>query len=244
MDGMPIGRNHFCKGEKMDGNKSAIDLQDYYTRYIDIVQKVIKTPAAFYREMPKFGGLVEPLIFMVAMGVLAGLIRAVLGIVGIGMAGAFLMALASIVIVPIFVAIFGFIGAGVLFFIWKLMGSQEPFEVAFRCFAYATAIFPITSVLNVIPYIGPIIGLLWMTYLLVNASTEVHGIQPKLSWIVFGAICAVFAVTSISSQIAARRMAKRIQTFQHQMGQMDKMSPEEAGKAVGEFLKGMQKGAK
>ena len=39
-------------------------------------------------------------------------------------------------------------------------------------------------------------------------------------------------------------MAGRLETLQHQMGQMDKMSPEEAGKAVGEFLKGMQKGAK
>ena len=86
----------------MGENKSAIDLQDYYTRCIDIVQRVIKTPAAFYREMPKFGGLVEPLIFMVAMGVLAGLIHAVLGIVGIGMAKSFLMALASIILVRVY----------------------------------------------------------------------------------------------------------------------------------------------
>jgi len=57
----------FVRGEN-GRNKSAIDLQDYYTRCIDIVQRVIKTPAAFYREMPKFGGLVEPLIFMVANG--------------------------------------------------------------------------------------------------------------------------------------------------------------------------------
>jgi hypothetical protein len=215
---MPIGRNHLFKGEKMHENKLGIDMQGYYTRYIDIVQKVVKTPAAFYHDMPKLGGLVEPLIFMIAMGMVAGIVRAVLGIVGIGMAASFLAALVSIVIVPIFVAIFGFIGAGILFFIWKLMGSQEPYEVAFRCLAYAAAITPITAVLNVIPYIGPIIGLLWMTYLLVNASTEVHHIQPRLAWIVFGVICAIFAVASVNSQFAARKMASRLETLQHQIG--------------------------
>jgi hypothetical protein len=241
---MPISRNPFSKEKKMDGNKCAVDVKGCYLKYLEIIQKVIKDPAAFYREMPRSGGLVEPLVFLVVMGVLAGLVRAVLGVVGIGMAGSFMLAMASIVIVPIFGAIFGFIGAGVLFIIWKMMGSEEPYETAFRCLAYATAIAPINAALNTIPYIGPIIGLLWMTYLLVNASTEVHHVQPKLAWIVFGAICVLFAISSISSQIAARRVAARLETLQQKMGQIDKMSPEEAGKAVGEFLKGVQEGTK
>ncbi|MGV8075180.1 MAG: YIP1 family protein [Syntrophobacteraceae bacterium] len=221
----------------MDENKVAVD----YKKYIDIVQKVITAPVSFYRDMAKSGGLVEPLIFAIVMGVVAGLIQAVLAIVGIGMAVSFLTALASIVLVPIFVAIFGFIGAGILFVIWKLMGSQESFEVSFRCLAYAAAITPITAFLNAIPYIGPIIGLLWMTYLLVNASTEVHQIQPKLAWIVFGFICAVFALGSISSQMAARKMTTELDEFKRQTEQLEQMNPEDAGKAVGEFLKGMQK---
>ena len=228
----------------MDENKSAVDVQGCYLKYIEIIQKVIKDPAAFYREMPRSGGIVEPLIFLVVMGVLAGLVRAVLGVVGIGMVGSFLLATASIVMVPIFAAVFGFIGAGILFIIWKMMGSEEPYETAFRCLAYAAAIVPINAVLNVVPYIGPIVGLLWMTYLLVNASTEVYRVQPKLAWIVFGAICAILAISSISSQIAARRMAIRLDTLQQRMGHIDKMSPEEAGKAVGEFLKGVQEGTK
>jgi hypothetical protein len=222
----------------MNRNRTSIDIEGYYRLFFEIVQKVIKDPAAFYRDMPRSGGLVEPLIFMVSMGVVAGIVRAVLGIVGFGIVASFFMALASIIIVPIAIAIFGFIGAGILFGIWKVMGSEEPYEVAFRCLAYATAISPVTAIINILPYIGPIIGLIWMTYLLVNASTEVHRIQPKLAWIVFGAICAILAITSINSQLAARRLASKLNTLQN----IEKMKPEEAGQAMGEFLKGLQKG--
>ncbi len=181
----------------MDGNETSIDMQRYCRLFIEIVQKVIKDPIAFYRDMPRSGGFVEPLIFMVSMGVVAGIVRAVPGIVGIGLGTSFLMALASIIIVPVFVAAFGFIGAGILFLIWNVMRSHEPYEVAFRCLAYAAAITPIVVILHAVPYIGSIIGLVWTTYLLVNASTEVNHIQPKLAWIVFGSICVVFALASI-----------------------------------------------
>lgn len=227
----------------MNDKKLGIDIQGYCTNYFDIIQKVIKTPALFYREMPKSGGLSDPLIFMVAMGILAGLIRAILGVAGFGITRSLMMALGSIIIVPIFVAVFGFIGAGVLFIIWKLMGSQEPYETAFRCLAYAGAISPITGVLNAVPYLGAVLGLLWMTYILVNASTEVYHIQARLSWIVFGTICAILSITSIRSQITARNMAERYGALRNQMGQIDKMKPEEAGKAMGEFMKGFQKGS-
>ena len=228
----------------MEEKTSGVDLQGYSARYIEIVQKVIMAPGAFYREMPLEGGLVDPIIFMAVMGALAGVLRAVLGVFGLGIAGSFAAALLSIIIVPVFSVIFGFIGAGVLFVIWKAMGSRHSFEVSFRCIAYATAISPVTAVFNVIPYIGAVLGLLWMTYILVNASTEVHRIAPKLAWIVFGAICAVFSITSISAQMTARNMQRRLGALQNQMGQINQMDPEQAGKALGEFMKGVQKGSK
>jgi hypothetical protein len=173
------------------------------------------------------------------MGVLAGIVRAILGILGIGLDTSFFMALASIIIVPVFVAAFGFIGAGILFLIWNVMRSQQPYEVAFRCLAYTAAITPIAAIFHAIPYIGSIVGLVWTTYLLVNASTEVHHIQPRLAWIVFGVVCMVLALTSISSQLAARSLANRLDTMQQEMRQIDKMNPGETGQAMGEFLKGL-----
>lgn len=116
--------------------------------------KVLTAPAAFFREMPKTGGFVEPLVFAVVMGVIAGLIQSVISILGLNVAAGMATGVASIVIMPIMIAIVGFVGAAILFVIWKLMGSQESYETAYRCGAYISAFAPIAAVLSIIPYLG------------------------------------------------------------------------------------------
>lgn len=227
----------------MNNRSSGGSAQDYVTLFMNTMVQVITNPVDFFRSMPKEGGYVEPLVFMVVMGVMAGIVRSIFSLFGVGFVGTSIMAIASIVFVPIFVAIFGFVGAAILYVIWKLLGSEESFEVAYRCGAYAAAITPITALVNPIPYIGPIIGILWMTYLMVIASVEVHNIQVKTAWIVFGILCAVFVLGSVSSQMAARNLTTKMDRLQKQLGTTEDMTPEEAGKKVGEFLKGMQEGA-
>jgi len=211
------------------------------TAILNTMVEVIRNPVGFFRRMPKSGGFVEPLIFMVSMGVAAGVIQAILAILGLGFAGSFLMALTSIIIVPIMVTIFGFVGAAILFVIWKIMGSQQSFETAYRCGAYSGGIVPVTTVLGIIPYLGPILGLVWGTYLIVVASVEVHNVAAKTAWIVFGAIAALFALISIGSQFAARRVTSGLSKWEQEMGKTGEMTPEETGRAMGEFLKGLEK---
>lgn len=214
---------------------------------IDTIKKtaidVITNPAGFFRNMPLAGGFVEPLIFIVAMGVISGLIQAVLAIVGLGMQVSFLMALASILIVPIVVAVFGFIGAGIFFVVWKLLGSGQSYEAAYRCVAYAAAVTPITTLLGVIPYLGAMIGLLWMMFLMVTASQEVHKINSRKAWVAFGIIFGLFILLNLNSQRVARNAQKQMEDFNKQMQQMENMTPEEAGKAMGEFFKGFNQGS-
>ena len=100
---------------------------------IEIAKKVIMAPAEFYRGMPKVGGFVDPLIFAVALGVVSGVIQAVLGLCHLGMRLTLGAAVMQIIMMPVFVAIGSFIGAAILFVIWKLMGSGESFETAYRC---------------------------------------------------------------------------------------------------------------
>ena len=211
------------------------------TAILNTMVKVITNPVGFFQGMPKTGGFVEPLIFMISIGVVAGIIQVILAFVGLGFAVSFSEAIASVIIVPIFAGIFGFVSAGILFIIWKIMGSQQSFETAYRCSAYAGGIVPITTVLGVIPFLGPILGLVWMTYLLVVASVEVHNLNQKTSWIVFGAICAVFTLLSISSQFAVRRVTNEMSKWENYMENKEDITHEEAGQAMGEFLKGLQK---
>lgn len=199
---------------------------------------VITGPADFFRGLPKSGGYLRPLLFIVVLSAVSGLLGALLSLAGLGPASGLATGLFAIVLMPILAAIFGFIAAAILFVIWKLMGSRESFETAYRCLAYTAAIMPVTTVLNLIPYVGPVIGLVWMTFLLVTASTEVHTIKKKTAWAGFGAICAVLVLISVSAEIAGRKMAGHMQSWpQESQGEM---TPEEASRIMGDLLKGLQ----
>jgi len=59
--------------------------------------RIITQPAAFFREMPKTGGFVEPLIFMVVIGVVSGLIQAVLSLLHLNMVGGAMAGITAII---------------------------------------------------------------------------------------------------------------------------------------------------
>ena len=201
----------------------------------DIIKKVtaiLTKPAAFFKEMPKTGGYVEPLIFVAIMGLIAGVVGAILSIVGL-MAGGAGAGIALIVIMPIAMIIGSFIGAAILFLIWKLMGSNENYETAYRCTAYVSVFAPIGVVAGIIPYIGSIAVLAVEIYYLVLASVNVHNIETKKAWLVFGIIGALLALMSISGEIAANNMKSGMSQYQDQskelQKQIEKMQKEQQG---------------
>jgi len=213
--------------------------------YPAMVKEVITNPVGFFREMPRSGGFVHPLLFMVILGVVSGLISMILGLVGLGAPGVF-SGVTGIILIPIAVAVFGFVVAAILFVVWKIMGSQESFEAAYRCLAYTAAIMPITTLLGGIPYLGGVIGIIWSSYLLIVASTEVHAVKSKIAWAAFGGLALLMVLSSLSMEFAAHRMTSGLENWRQQsnvdqLQDLDKMSPEEAGKAVGQFLKGFGK---
>jgi hypothetical protein len=224
--------------EKQSTPGKPIDLSTIPSTALQILSK----PAVFFREMPKTGGFIQPLVFMAVMGLVSAVIGLVLSIVGLGSGGVG-MAFASLILTPVLVVVFGFIVAAVLFLIWKIMGSSENYETAFRCAAFISVITPVTTVLGVIPYLGALLGLAWTTYLLILASTEVHGIEQKKALIGFGAIAGILALFSLSTEYTGRKMIKGLESRQQQLESMniEEMTPEEAGKMIGDFLKGFTK---
>jgi hypothetical protein len=208
--------------------------------------RFITSPTAFYREMAKKGGFVAPLVFMVAMGVVGGIIQAIASLlIPNPMAGA-MAGLASIVIIPIMVAIFGFVGAAIMFGIWKLMGSEEDYEAAYRCGAYAAAFTPITMILGLIPYAGSSVGIVIMVYLMVVASVEVHRLPANKAWLVFGIIGAILIFGSISAQMAAQKFAGQMQenvALMQESSDVMQESAKQAAESVQEQAAQSQSGA-
>lgn len=178
---------------------------------------VITNPVGFYQGMPKSGGLIDPLIFMVVLAVVGGVLSAILSLFGLGMAGAMFGGLMTIILAPVFVVIFGFIGAAIAYVIWKMMGSQENFETAFRCIAYAAAIAPVTAVLNLIPYLGSLASALWPMALLAIASIHVHRRSVQASWAVFGAIGILFALISVGGEHTSRQLMSGVEDWEEML---------------------------
>ncbi len=201
--------------------------------------KVLMSPAQFFKDMPKTGGFIAPLVFMVAMGVVAGLLQSIFSIMKLHVAAGMAGGAASIIIIPIMIAIFGFVGAGILYGIWKLMGSQESYEVAYRCGAYISVLTPIMTILQLIPYLGGVAGIALMTLYLVIASTEVHGLPSRKAWLVFGIIGAVFAFLSLNAEIASRKIVKNVSKFQKQTEE----AVEQMQKSAEEMVKQMEMAA-
>jgi len=152
---------------------------------IDTAKAVITSPVSFYKSMATGGGLAEPVIFVVVMAVLTAIVAMVYGILGLGMGGV-AIGIGAIIFIPIFSVIGSFIGAAILFVIWKLMGSDKNYETAYRCVAYAFAIVPVMAIISFIPYIAGIIQKIWSAFLMYVASTEVHKIKAQTAKIVFG----------------------------------------------------------
>lgn len=210
---------------------------------VDTALKVIKTPAEFYRGMAKSGGFVDPLIFAVVMGAIGGVVYAILGLLHLipMMSGG--MALSMIVTAPIGAVIGSFVGGAIVFVIWKLMGSSESYETAYRCGAYASAVSPIAMACNVVPYVGGLVGLAWMVYLLVIASVEVHKIAAKTAWLVFGIIGGLCALGAINGQIAAHRAQRDMSEITKAWGGKASKDMEAASKAAADMVKAMQEQA-
>jgi|SRR5208283_1205739 len=222
--------------------KLEVDPKAILGSIVETFQGVIRAPASFYRQMPLSGGYADPLIFAAVMGIAAGIVRIIPGLPGFSFAKSFMLSLTGLIVSPILTGLCTFVAAAILFVIWQLMGSRQSYEVSFRCAAYALAISPAAAALNFIPYLGVVAVLAWIAYILVCASVEVHGTEPKIAWVVFGAICAVVALGSISMQHTARSLQHRMESMGKGLGDIEKMKPEEAGQKLGEFLKGMQKG--
>lgn len=218
---------------------------------------VITNPAEYYRTMPTSGGYAEPAIFVAVMGAVSGLLSTVFALIGFSAAGALAAGLAAVILVPIFVVIGSFIGALVMFVIWKLMGSEGNYECAFRCVAASAALYPVMAVLGLIPYLGTVIGTLWGIFLMFTATTLVHKITRQKAMIVFSVLGVLLLTMQVSSEYATRQLQSKAEEFGNSAEDYGKaverfgksmeaagengeeMTPEEAGQAVGDFFRGM-----
>ena len=217
------------------GNVPSFNLE----KLIEDAKSIITNPVGFYRKLPITGGFIEPLIFVIAMALLAAVIMIIFSVIsghGLG--------LGTLLAIPVMMAIASFISAGILYLIWMVMGSDHSYETAYRCVAYSMAIMPISALLSILPLLGLVIPALWGAFLMITASTEVHGLDKKTATLVFGILALVSVIANVTGQKKVRNMEKELGKLGELGESIQDMTPEEAGKAVGEFTRGFEDATK
>jgi hypothetical protein len=205
-------------------NESKVTVQSYIKGLIDLAIKLIVKPVDFFQTMPKIGGLIEPLLYVVITSMLGVVLMAVESSVtrGAGMHDLGMLAI-GLIIVPLITVILSFFVAGICFAIWTFTGSKENYETSYRCLAYPQILFPISILLSIVPYLG-LLGIAWWLYLMVIATKEVHKIPIQPALLVFGIIAASSGLVYYSSVSSEMKSKEHLQEFTKELQKMPGMS--------------------
>ncbi|MDJ0941915.1 MAG: YIP1 family protein [Kiloniellales bacterium] len=204
----------------------------------ETARMVLLQPVAFFRTMPKSGGFLSPLIYLLVMTAIASVISVVAATISAAeVAGA---ALFGILLALILLVIGAFIASAILCVIWMMLGSKEKFETAFRVVCYTSTILPIAALLDIIPYFGTAVWVVWGTWLIILASVHAHELARKQAGTVFGIIGAVFLLGAFGFQYAGQQSMKRLEEIQGQFEGLDADNPEDAAKIL-EMMKDLQR---
>lgn len=158
----------------------------------DTAWAVIGHPVRFFQAMPKTGGFRAPLQFLFVIAFFDALLVSLSLLIG---GGPLVLATTvhMLLFTPLAFVVSGFLFSAVLFVFWRLMGSTESYQTAYRVFAYSCGITPVTTLLGLVPYL-PIVSLAWWFGLFAIASIHVHGIHRLKSAAVFAALALAAAV--------------------------------------------------
>lgn len=152
--------------------------------YIETWKEIIQRPSDFFRKMPTTGGYNDPLTFAAFSYLIYGLLSGLFGrgIMG-GMYGysgfrefGFATAIGTAIMAPIVGIISVFIGAAILYVIYKVLGGSGTYEGTVRFISYATAVMAVSW----IPLIGWIFGF-YGIYLYIVGGMFVHDVSMAKS---------------------------------------------------------------
>ena len=147
---------------------------------------VLTGPQKFFRKMPTHGGLVQPLIYAVILGVIASFMAWLWSLAGSSLqtlAGAAVGPLfsgpvwtfVSLLTSPLTVAVFVFAHAALMHLTLMLLGgNQLGFEATFRVAAYGQA----AAVLGLLPFCGGMLAIFLELAINVMGLYSIHGTDP------------------------------------------------------------------
>jgi len=149
------------------------------------LKAVLFSPREFFRAMPVTGGLADPLLFALIVGMTGFMFSTVWQTIFKGTFEGYLPStlrssyqsfegggmVVYALLSPFFLIIALFIGAGMLhLFLLMLKGARAGFEATFRVLAYSFA----TNAILAVPFCGGIIAWIWSLVVIIIGLKEAH----------------------------------------------------------------------
>ncbi|HSJ10450.1 MAG TPA: Yip1 family protein [Longimicrobiales bacterium] len=154
------------------------------TAFADTWRGAALEPAAFFRAMPREAGIGPALLYYLPLGIAVAGATLFWTLVGGGALGGGLLdgfggpgapesnPLVDFLMSPLILLLSIFLSAGVSHLMLKMLGgANRPVGTTVRVFAYAYS----PQILGVIPWVGQLVGGLWMVVIAIIGLREAHG---------------------------------------------------------------------
>ncbi len=149
----------------------------FFQAFLTMLREVLFSPAQFYRRMPTSGGLINPLIFALILGVFGG-------VLGLTWQQVFMLRLGRFqeiapthlvgitIALPLIVLVSLYICSAIVHLCLTVVGgNRRGFEATFRVIAYSAA----TEIFSLIPFIGSLIAFIYKLAIAIIGLRESHG---------------------------------------------------------------------
>ena len=190
----------------------------FFGDWFATIKMVLFSPGTFFSSMPVDAGLGKPLVFAIINGVI-GFFFAVLWqmlfvMIGVGlsgemggnmgavMGGSIAGMAVFVVLSPIFVVLGLFVGAAILhLFLLIVRGGGGGYQATFRTLAYVSP----TYLLNIIPFLGGLVGGIWGLILVIIGLAKAHrtGIGRVIVAVIVIPIVLVILLSILAGILAA-----------------------------------------
>ncbi len=194
-----------------------------------ISRLLLSNPKKLYSFMPVTGGYTDPLIFVGVMSVLGTVFVVAIqffGLTSLGLGG-FRLGLSPFwhtLFYPLLGVGGSFVLAGFMYGVWRVLGADKKFEVAYRCVAYTCVILPILAIGIFIPYVGLAICVVWWIWLIAHATEIVYGQSKTRIVLLLGCLGVFLLYYSIQGEEIQRKTTDRTMEFNNQMRKLEEMS--------------------
>ena len=202
-----------------------------------ISRLIITNPRKLYTFMPQSGGYGDPVIFVTIMSAIASALLLLgtfleLSPGASSETGSIWQNAIYFILSTLAGIIFSFLLATIMFAIWNLFGSEQDFEVAYRCIAYSCVLLPIFAIARFIPlpYLGAYGGIalagIWWCGLITEANQVVHQ-QRRLKMIVLFVILYAAALFFVFQEQQTKQANEgRLEQFNDQMRALEQRASE------------------